>query len=136
MEEKEVVRLYDFIMYHTLLAFVYGMDSFEKAIQNDPKEFQKRLKPLYEISFLNEERKLDKFMSGLLELQPDVFFIQEYSQRLLDELALNDKKYHVTIDPQQDSLVLLKRASFKNITDFDGVTKEINSEQKKTLRWA
>jgi hypothetical protein len=63
--EKETVKLYDFIMYHALLSFVYSTDSFEEAIKNDPLQFIQKLKPLYEISFLDEKRKLAKFLDGL-----------------------------------------------------------------------
>jgi hypothetical protein len=55
---------------------------------------------------------------------------------LLDELTLNDLKYHVTVDPRQDSLVLLARPSFTKIVNFEMVTQQINAEQKKDLRWA
>lgn len=53
MEEKETVRLYDFIMYHTLLIWVYDVESFEEATQKDPEIFVKKIKDLYKISFLN-----------------------------------------------------------------------------------
>lgn len=74
-------------------------------------------------------------MSGFLELDPDVFFIQEYSKLLYDQLARDDR-YHVTVDIRKDSLVLLKRESFKEIVEFDEITREINSEQQKGLKWA
>ena len=83
------------------------------------------MKPFYQISFLNEERKLDKFMASLLTLKSDVFFIQEYSERLLLELQLSSK-FHVTIDPRQDSLVLLNKQSFGKIREFKEVTAQIN----------
>jgi hypothetical protein len=38
-------------------------------------------------------------MSGFLDLNPDVFFIQEYSKLLLAELKKNTK-YDVTVDPK------------------------------------
>lgn len=53
MEEKETVRLYDFIMYHTLLVWVHGVEYFEEAIQKDTGTFVKKIKDLYNISFLN-----------------------------------------------------------------------------------
>jgi hypothetical protein len=65
-------------------------------------------------------------MSSLLSLKPDVFFIQEYSQVLLDDLSLKDKKYHITVDARKDSLVLLNRETFTNIREFGEVTQLIN----------
>lgn len=38
-------------------------------------------------------------MNGLENINPDVFFIQEYSKLLLNELRKNNK-YHVTVDPK------------------------------------
>ncbi len=75
-------------------------------------------------------------MSGLLTMKPDVFFIQEYSQVLLDDLSLKDKKYHVTVDKRKDSLVLLNKESFSSIREFSEITQLINEEQQKNLRWA
>lgn len=51
-------------------------------------------------------------MIALEELNPDVFFIQEYSTILFDELTKLDARYHVTVDYHKDSLVLLNRSSF------------------------
>jgi hypothetical protein len=45
-------------------------------------------------------------------------------------------KFHITIDPKEDSLVLLNKASFAKFYEFNDIIKEINSEQKKNLRWA
>jgi hypothetical protein len=64
-------------------------------------------------------------MASLLTLKPDFFFIQEYSERLLRELQLNNK-FDVTIDPKQDSLVLLNKQSFGKIREFKEVTAQIN----------
>ena len=64
-------------------------------------------------------------MASLLTLKPDVFFIQEYSERLLRELQLNNK-FDITIDPKQDSLVLLNKQSFGKIREFKEVTAQIN----------
>lgn len=65
-------------------------------------------------------------MSGLLTLKADVFFIQEYSQVLLDDLSLRDKKYFVAVDSRKDSLVLLNKESFTTIREFAEVTQLIN----------
>lgn len=51
-------------------------------------------------------------MRGLEILDPDVFFIQEYSTLLFDELTKLEMPYDITVDPKKDSLVLLKRSSF------------------------
>jgi hypothetical protein len=75
-------------------------------------------------------------LSGLLTLKADVFFIQEYSQVLFDDLSLRDKKFHVTVDSRKDSLVLLNKESFTTIKEFKEVTQLINEEQQKNLRWA
>lgn len=65
-----------------------------------------------------------------------MFFIQEYSQVLFDDLSLRDKKFHVTVDSRKDSLVLLNKESFTTIKEFKEVTQLINEEQQKNLRWA
>ena len=51
------------MFYHALLIFVYKTtEDFNELIKNDPKFFEKTMKPFYELSFLNENKKLAKFM--------------------------------------------------------------------------
>lgn len=99
-------------MYHTLLRFAYGDQPFEELIKNNPSKFLEAISPFYEISFLNEKLKLEKFKAGMQTHIPDVLFIQEYSTVLLEHL----KKagiYNVTIDAQGDSLVALNNKYFQ-----------------------
>ena len=74
-----MTRLYDFIMYHTLLRYVYKIDAVEEALSKDPEIYLKKLRPFYELSFLNEERKVKKMVDNFSKLEADVFFFQEYS---------------------------------------------------------
>ncbi len=111
---QEQVLLYDFIMYHTLLRFVYGNQPFEDLIKNNPSKFLETIAPFYKISFLNEELKLEKFKAGMQMHTPDVLFIQEYSAVLLDHLE-KSTYYNVTTDPSQDSLVAISKKFF--VTD-------------------
>ena len=77
------MKLYDLIIYHTLLEYVFGNAPFEELIKHDGQVFLDRIAPLYKLSFLDEEAKFKKFMAGFERLKPDVFFIQEYSALLL-----------------------------------------------------
>lgn len=133
-EEKETVKLYDFIMYHALLEYVFGNIPFEEAIKQDGTIFLNKLAPLYKMSFLDENEKFKKFMQGFERLKPDVFFIQEYSVLLLNELKKSDQ--YIVTDPKEDSLIVLNKHSFAKLQDFSEISKEINSEQQKNFRWA
>lgn len=73
-------------------------------------------------------------MIGFQKLKPDVFFIQEYSTLLLNELKKIDQ--YVVTDPKEDSLILINKNSFTKFQDFKEICKEINSEQQKNFRWA
>jgi hypothetical protein len=92
------VRLYDFIMYHALLSFVFGTDSLEEALKNSAETFKEKISHFYQLSFLNEEAKLKKFIEGFDKLQPDVFFIQEYSKVLFEKLT-EMRTYALMADP-------------------------------------
>ncbi len=52
--EKNTVKLYDFIMYHTLLKYAFGTDSFEEAIKNSADAFKDKIEGFYKLSFLDE----------------------------------------------------------------------------------
>lgn len=120
-------------MYHTLLTFVFKTDSFQEAIKKDGNYFYETIKPFYQLSFLNEKAKIKKFWQGFNKLNPDVFFIQEFSKSLLDEIKKSDQ--HYAVDPRDDSVVILNKNSFKNIQKFDEIIKKINIEQQKAFRW-
>ncbi len=85
------------------------------------------------MSFLNEKAKIKKFWEGFNKLNPDVFFIQEFSAILLSEIKQSNQYY--AVDPRDDSLVILNKNSFKNIQKFDEIIKHINAEQQKSFRW-
>lgn len=55
-------------------------------------------------------------MVGFQRLKPDVFFIQEYSALLLNELRKSDQ--YVVTDPKEDSLILINKHSFTKLQDF------------------
>ena len=117
-------------MYHTLLRFVYGDQSFEELIKNNPSKFTKALDPFYKISFLNEELKLEKFKAGMRTHIPDVLFIQEYSAVLLEYLK-NIGFYDITIDKAKDSLVALNKRLFV----IDKNNEMIASDLRKKHKW-
>jgi hypothetical protein len=103
-------------MYHTLLTFVFKTDSFEDAIKNDATVFYEAIKNFYKLSFLDEQAKIKKFWDGFNKLNPDVFFIQEFSALLLEEIKKSNQYF--AVDPRDDSLVILNKNSFKSIQKF------------------
>lgn len=64
-DDKAGTRQYDFIMYHTLLKYTYKKDTFEELIKQDPKKYIETLEPLYNLSFLDEKRKLTTFKTNI-----------------------------------------------------------------------
>lgn len=51
--EKITVRLYDLIMYHSLLEYAFPGQKFEEAIKNDATLFKNRIAHFYKLSFLD-----------------------------------------------------------------------------------
>ena len=119
-------------MFHTLLAHVFKGKNFEQLIKNPVKSYLDLYRPFYDLSFLSEERKLDKFMSSFSKIEADVFFMQEYSEVLKDEI-LKTNKYHVSTDESKDKLIIAKKATFpgKKIT-----TDVLTAEDLKELTWS
>ena len=57
-EQRKNTRLYDFISFHSLLIYVYQIEDFNEAIKKPPKKYRDELKPYYDLSFLDENKKL------------------------------------------------------------------------------
>jgi hypothetical protein len=63
--EKKATMLYDIITYHTMLKYVFNIDAIDEAVGKDPNIYLKRLSPLFELSFLDEKRKVKKLVDNL-----------------------------------------------------------------------
>lgn len=67
-------------MYHTLLKYVYKISEISDALALSPDAYLKKLKPMFNLSFLDEKRKGEKVQKNFKRINADIFFFQEYSQ--------------------------------------------------------
>ena len=51
---------YDITMWHTLLRYVYGIRDLKEGAGLSAEKYISRLKPMYNLSFLDEKRKCQK----------------------------------------------------------------------------
>jgi hypothetical protein len=68
--------LYDIITYHTMLKYVFNLDEIDEAVEKNPNIYLRKLRPFFELSFLDEQRKVKKLVDNLSKIQADVFFFQ------------------------------------------------------------
>jgi hypothetical protein len=96
-EEKETTKKYDLAMFHTLLRYVYHVNDIKDALNLPIDTYIKKLKPLYELSFLDEKRKGERVQKNFSKIDADIFFFQEYSQGFYDAIKKTDE-YHMAHD--------------------------------------
>lgn len=106
--------MYDFLFYHALLQFVYKEQPFAELIKNDPAPYRELTQPFYNLSFLDEGRKLDKMMASFDNISADIFFIQEYSQKFKEAIDQTGKYYTIN-DESKDTLIIAKKHTFKTV---------------------
>ena len=99
------------MLFHTLLSYAYGKEDYKELIQNPPDKYMDLYRPFYDLSFLSEERKIDKFMDSFSKVGADVFFLQEYSDQLKAKIE-STNKYHVATDGVKDKLIIAKKSTF------------------------
>lgn len=73
--------------------------------------------PFFKQAFLDQSKKLTKFIEGLEKTLSDIIFIQEPNENLIAALTKN-RGYHIEISPDKDTLICLKKNSFSSITSF------------------
>jgi hypothetical protein len=59
---------------------VYNQDNFEELVKQNTAPYRKKLKPFFELSFLDQKKKLDVMIKNFEEMHIDIFFTQEYSR--------------------------------------------------------
>lgn len=71
-----------------------------------------KYRPFYELSFLSEEKKMEVFLQTFSKIEADVFFLQEYSEKLAKEIEKTNR-YHVATDDAKDKLIIANKKTFK-----------------------
>lgn len=84
-------------MYHTLLKYVYRVVDIKDAESVPIDAYIKKLKPLFQLSFLDEKRKGEKVQKNFKRIDADIFFFQEYSEGFYESLKKSDE-YHMAHD--------------------------------------
>ena len=63
------------------------------------------MRPFFQLPFLDEQRKLEKFLKGFNRFKPDVMFFQEYSDALHRHF-IKEGNYYVAADPTKDTMIV------------------------------
>ena len=79
----------------------------------DSKLYLKTFEPFFDQAFLDEDKKIKKFMKGLEKTLSDVIFIQEGNEKLRKELTQNEK-YHVETSRDMDTMICIRKERFNN----------------------
>lgn len=111
-EQKEVTKKYDILMFHSLLKYVYNIVEIKDVAGESASKYCEKLKPLYTLSFLDEQRKAVKVRDNFKRINADVFFFQEFSQNFYEAVKKTDQ-YHLSADQSKDTLIVVKKSSFK-----------------------
>ncbi len=130
--QKNTTRLYDFILFHTLLAYAFKKDNFNELIKNPPDLYIDIYRPFYELSFLSEEKKMKRFFDNFDSINADVFFMQEFSMDLMKRVEAGNR-FHVAYDDGKDKLILARKAIFKTKTPAKDL---LSKEQMASLEWS
>lgn len=59
---------------------VYGEKKFDDYVHENPSKYLAEYSEYFNLSFLDENKKLSKFSNTFEKNNSDVFFIQEYSK--------------------------------------------------------
>lgn len=108
------------------------MDTVDQALAKDPEVYLKAIRPFYELSFLNEERKVKKMVDNFAKLQCDIFFFQEYSDFFYNYL-INRREHIIAVDGAKDTMIIAKEASFEKKKDIELIFRGLTKEQRDNL---
>ncbi len=63
--ERDEALKFDLLSFHTLLHFVYQVEDIDAMEGKDAKLYLSTFEPFFDQAFLNEKKKIKKFMQGL-----------------------------------------------------------------------
>lgn len=124
---------FDLLSYHTLLHYLYGVESIDEAQGKDPSLYVSTLGQFFDQTFLDEDKKILKFKKGLEHTLSDIVFIQEGNDTLIKSLE-NNGNYHIEASPDKDTLICVKKDKFKEIKPMKAVTL-FDQEELNLLNW-
>lgn len=131
--EREEALSFDLLSYHTLLQYLYEVESIDEVQGKDPYIYISTLGQFFDQAFLDEDKKILKFKEGLEHTLSDIAFIQEGNDTLIKSLQGNEN-YHIEASPDKDTLICVKKDRFKEITPMKAVTL-FSQEDLKLLDW-
>lgn len=133
-EEKTCMMKYDLLTFHTLLHYVYQIDKLEEALELDPQSYISTLGPFYELSYLDQEKKLDKVIANFSKVEADVFFFQEYSEHFKTYIE-GRREHKIVVDKSKDTMIIAKESSFSKFGDTELVLSRLSPELRESLNW-
>lgn len=63
--ERDEALKFDMLAYHTLLHYVYQVEDIDLMEGKDAKQYLSTFEPFFDQAFLDEDKKIRKFMQGL-----------------------------------------------------------------------
>lgn len=63
--ERDEALKFDMLAYHTLLHYVYQVEDIDQMEGKDAKQYLSTFEPFFDQAFLDEDKKIKRFMQGL-----------------------------------------------------------------------
>lgn len=93
---------------------VHQVESINDAKDLSTDTYLKYFRPWFNLSFLNEEKKIEKLLKAMEHIKADIIFFQEPSPALLNELEKSGL-FAIKHDPTLDTMIVVKSSSFEQV---------------------
>lgn len=115
-----------------MLIFVYQIHNFDELIKQNAAPYLATVAPYFELSFLDQRRKLDIMAKNYEKMDIDILFVQEYS-REFEEFVEGKEELIKIIDSTKDTMIVARKESFRELRHIESV---LSKEEIESLNWA
>lgn len=115
-----------------MLIFVYQIQSFEELIKQNTAPYLAAIVPFFQLSFLDQHRKLDIMARNYEKMDIDILFVQEYS-REFEKFVEGKEGLIKVIDSTKDTMIVARKESFRELRYIETV---LSKEEIESLNWA
>lgn len=110
-------------MFHALVRHVYKDKNLELAnlSTKNVKTYLDKYGPYFKLSFLDQKQKCLKTMNGFQKINADIFFFQEYSNQLYEQVVKLQDSYFIATDSGKDTMIVANKRAFtsKEVTNYE-----------------
>ena len=110
-----------------MLKWVYHINNLDSVHKLSCARYFRKVLPLFEVSFMDEQRKLEKVMKYYKYLDADVIIFQNATEPLY-QYFLERKKHYISRDESGKTMILARKISFRHrpldIKDYQDIPME------------